>query len=127
MPCWRNSRTWRTEKAMTSSGTAKVTLPADTQIMIRREFDAPARLVWRAYTTPDLIKRWWAGERGTVTTADVDLRVGGRWRYVLVANGGFEGPFHGQYREIVANERLVSTEGVEGLPDADQQAAQVTT
>jgi uncharacterized protein YndB with AHSA1/START domain len=105
---------------MTSSGTAEVTLPSDTQIMIRREFDAPARLVWKAYTTPELIKRWWAGERGTVTTADVDLRVAGRRRYVLMANGGFEVAFHGEYREIVANERLVSTEAFEGIPDADE-------
>jgi uncharacterized protein YndB with AHSA1/START domain len=111
---------------MTSSGTARVTLPADNQIMITREFDAPARLVWRAYTTPELIKRWWAGERGTVTTAEVDLRVGGRWRYVLVANGGFEVAFHGEYREIVPNERLVNTEAFEGIPDPDGNAALVT-
>jgi uncharacterized protein YndB with AHSA1/START domain len=111
---------------MTSSGTAKVTLPTDTDIMITREFAAPARLVWKAYTTPELIKRWWAGERGTVTTVDVDLRVGGRWRYVLVANGGFEVAFHGEYREIVPNERLVNTEAFEGIPDADERAALVT-
>jgi uncharacterized protein YndB with AHSA1/START domain len=111
---------------MTSSGTAKVTLPSDKQILITREFDAPARLVWKAYTTPELIKRWWAGERGSVTTADVDLRVGGRWRYVMVANGGFEVAFHGEFREIVPNERLVNTEVFEGIPDADEQAALVT-
>jgi uncharacterized protein YndB with AHSA1/START domain len=111
---------------MTSSGTATVTLPTDTQILIRREFDAPARLVWKAYTTPELIKRWWAGEHGKVTIAEVDLRVGGRWRYVLVANGSFEVAFHGEYREIVPFERLVSTEVYEGIPDADEQAALVT-
>lgn len=111
---------------MTSSGTAVVTLPTDTQIMITREFDAPARLVWKAYTTPELIKRWWAGERGTVTLADVDLRVGGRWRYVMAANGGFEVAFHGEYREIIPDERLVSTEAFEGMPDPDAQAALAT-
>jgi uncharacterized protein YndB with AHSA1/START domain len=111
---------------MTSSGTAKVTLPSDKQILITRGFDAPARLVWKAYTTPELIKRWWAGERGSVTTADVDLRVGGRWRYVMVANGGFEVAFHGEFREIVPNERLVNTEAFEGIPDADEHAALVT-
>ncbi|MGC9665249.1 SRPBCC family protein [Planosporangium sp. 12N6] len=111
---------------MTSSGTATVTLPTDTRIMITREFDAPARLVWKAYTTPDLIRRWWGGERGTVTVADVDLRVGGRWRYALVANGGFEVAFHGEYREIVPAERLVNTEVYEGIPDAEEQAALVT-
>ncbi len=111
---------------MTTNGTATVTIPTDTQIMITREFDAPARLVWKAYTTPELIKRWWGGQRGTVTTADVDLRVGGQWRYVLIANGGFEVAFHGEYREIVPKERLVNTEAFEGIPDADEKAALVT-
>jgi uncharacterized protein YndB with AHSA1/START domain len=59
---------------------AVVTLPASTQIMITRQFDAPRHLVYRAWTTPDLIRRWWAGDRGTVTSAEVDLRPGGRWR-----------------------------------------------
>ena len=63
--------------AMTSSGTAKVTLPADTQILITREFDAPKHLVYQAWTTPELVKRWWSGERGEVTLAEIDLRVGG--------------------------------------------------
>jgi uncharacterized protein YndB with AHSA1/START domain len=103
----------------TTSGTAVVTLPTDTQILITREFAAPRRLVYRAYTEPELIKRWWAGERGKVTIAEVDLRVGGSWRYVLIANGGFEVGFHGEYREIVPNERLVRTEVYEGMPDAE--------
>src|SRR5256886_5805888 len=105
--------------AMTSSGTAVVTLPTDTQILITREFDAPKHLVYKAYTTPELIKRWWGGDRGEVTLAEVDLRVGGRWRYVMTANGGFEVGFHGEYREIVPNERIVSTEVFEGAPEAE--------
>jgi uncharacterized protein YndB with AHSA1/START domain len=103
--------------AVTSSGTAVVTLPTDTQILITREFDAPKHLVYKAWTTPELIKRWWSGERGEVTLAEVDLRVGGMWRYVTVANGGFEVAFHGEYREIVPNERLVNTEVYEAIPD----------
>ena len=103
---------------VTSSGTAKVALPADNQIVITREFDAPARLVWQAWTTPELVKRWWAAERGEVTSVEVDLRVGGSWRNVMVANGGFEVAFHGEYREIVPHERIVSTEVFEGMPDA---------
>ena len=101
----------------TTSGTAKVTLPADTQILITREFGAPRDLVWRAYTEPELIKRWWAGQKGTVTSVEVDLRVGGTWRYVMVANEGFEVAFHGEFREVVENERLVNTEIYEGAPD----------
>ena len=95
---------------MTSSGSAVVTLPADTQILITREFDAPRDLVWRAWTTPQLIERWWAGKRGEVQSVEVDLRVGGKWRYVMVSNEGLEVAFHGEYREIVPNERLVYTE-----------------
>jgi uncharacterized protein YndB with AHSA1/START domain len=112
--------------ATTSSSTAKVTLPADNQILITREFNAPARLVWKAFTTPELIKRWWSGDRGQVTSAEVDLRVGGKWRYVMTANGGFEVGFHGEYREIVPVERLVSTEAFEGMPDPDEHAALCT-
>jgi uncharacterized protein YndB with AHSA1/START domain len=111
---------------MASNGTAKVTLPADNQILITREFDAPRRLIWRAYTEPELIKRWWSGDRGAVTSADVDLRVGGTWRYVMTANGGFEVAFHGEYREIDAPERLVNTEAFEGIPDPDANAALCT-
>ena len=110
----------------TTSGTAKVTLPADTQILITREFGAPRRNVWRAYTDPELIKRWWAGDKGTVTSAEVDLRVGGRWRYVMTANGGFEVAFRGEYREIAEPERLVNTEIFEGIPDPDDHVGVIT-
>lgn len=102
----------------TSSGTAVVTLPADDQILITREFDAPRHLVYKAFTTPELVKRWWSAKRGEVTVAEIDLRVGGKWRYVMVAEGGLEVGFHGEYLEIVPNERIVSTEVFEGMPDA---------
>jgi uncharacterized protein YndB with AHSA1/START domain len=105
--------------AMASSGAAVVTLPAETQILITREFAAPARLVWRAWTTPELIARWWAGQRGRVTSVEVDLRVGGRWRYVMVTDDGFEVAFHGEYREVAPHERLVSTEVYEGMPEGE--------
>lgn len=103
---------------MTHSGKAKVTLPADDQYLIEREFDAPKHLVWQALTTPELVRRWWGGQRGEVTLAEIDLRVGGRWRYVMVAaEGGFQVGFHGEYRELVPAERIVSTEVFEGLPE----------
>ena len=108
---------------MGSSGTAKVTLPTETQILITREFDAPKHLVYKAWTTPELIKRWWSGDHGIVTSAEVDLHVGGRWRYVMAANSGFQVAFHGEYREIVTNERIVSTEVFEGMPGAEEAAA----
>ena len=114
-------------EAMTSSGKATVELPTDTQILITRAFDAPKHLVYRAYTEPELIKRWWSGERGEVTSVEVDLRVGGTWRYVMTANEGFEVAFHGTYREIVPDERLVNTELFEGAPDVTEDDATVNT
>ena len=82
--CWKTSSRRRKEMAVTSSGTATVTLPTDEQILITREFDAPKHLVYKAWTTPELVKRWWNANRGEVTIAEIDLRVGGRWRYVMV-------------------------------------------
>jgi uncharacterized protein YndB with AHSA1/START domain len=104
--------------AVTSSNRARVTLPTDEQILITREFDAPKHLVYKAYTTPDLVRRWWHANRGEITVCEIDLRVGGGWRYVMTARGEFEVGFHGEYREIVPNERIVSTEVYEGAPDA---------
>jgi uncharacterized protein YndB with AHSA1/START domain len=105
--------------AVTSSGTATVSLPTDEQILITREFAAPKDLVYKAWTTPELVRRWWHAKRGEVTVAEIDLRVGGKWRYVMVTEDGFEVGFHGEYREIVPNERIVSTEVYEGAPQAE--------
>ena len=104
---------------MASSGTATVELPTEDQILITREFAAPKHLVYEAFTTPEHVRRWWSANRGEVTVADIDLRVGGTWRYAMVTEDGFEVAFHGEYREIVPNERIVSTEVFEGMPDAE--------
>jgi uncharacterized protein YndB with AHSA1/START domain len=88
-------------EAMTTSGSAKVTLPTDEQILITREFDAPRHLVYKAYTTPELVRRWWSAG------------------HVMIANQGFEVGFHGEYREIVPDERIVSTEVYEGMPEGE--------
>jgi len=111
------------------SGKAKVTLPTDEQIQITRDFDAPRHLVYKAWTTPELVKRWWGAKRGEVTVAEIDLRVGGKWRYVGVTPDGFEVAFHGEYREIVPNERLVTTEVYEGMPEgvSEEDAATLNT
>jgi uncharacterized protein YndB with AHSA1/START domain len=110
----------------TSSGRAKVTLPADTQILITRDFDAPRHLVWRAYTEPELVSRWWPGRRGEMKSAEIDLRVGGKWRYVMVAHEGFEVAFNGEFREIVQDERIVNTEAFEGAPGTEPALVTVT-
>lgn len=106
-----------------SGGKAVVTLPTDTQIKITREFVAPKHLVYKAWTTPDLIKRWWGAKRGVVNLAEVD---GGKWRYLSTTDRGFEVGFHGVFREVVANERLVYTEVYEGVPGGDDDPAVVT-
>jgi uncharacterized protein YndB with AHSA1/START domain len=105
--------------AVPTSGTAILTLPADEEILVTRDFDAPKHLVYKAWTTPELVSRWWPGRRGKMTSAEIDLRVGGSWRYVMVAHGGYEVAFRGEFREIVENERIVNTEIFEGMPDGD--------
>lgn len=111
-----------------NSGKAVVTTIGDKQIEVVREFDAPKHLVYRAYTEPDLIRRWWAGRRASVTAAESDLRVGGSYRYAARAKEGFEEgfevalrevAFRGTFKEVVANERLVYTEIFEAQPQEE--------
>ena len=115
--------------AATSSGTATVTLPTDEQILITREFDAPRHLVYKAMTTPELVRRWWHAKRGDVTACEIDLRVGGKWRYAMVTPDGFEVAFHGEYVELVPDERIVTREVYEGLPEGvtEEQGSTVNT
>jgi uncharacterized protein YndB with AHSA1/START domain len=119
MSYWKTSNYKEQEMTVTTSNRATVTLPTDEQILITREFNAPRHLVYRAYTTPELVRRWWHANRGEVTLVEIDLRVGGRWRYVMTVCGGPKVGFHGEYREIVPNERIVSTEVYEGAPAAE--------
>jgi uncharacterized protein YndB with AHSA1/START domain len=113
--------------AATARHSAVVTLPTDTQILITREFDAPRHLVYRAWTTPELVRRWWHAQRGEVTVAEIDLRVGGHWRYAMMAHGEFEVAFHGEFREVVPDERIVRTEIYEAFPDASALSTETFT
>lgn len=94
----------------------KLSLPTDLEIEMTRDFDAPRELIFRAYTDPVLIPRWWGPRRYTTTVDEMDVRVGGKWRYVQVGEDGQEFAFHGEFREIVPPERLVSTFEFEGMP-----------
>jgi uncharacterized protein YndB with AHSA1/START domain len=112
-------------------GSAVVTLPTDTSILITRQFDAPAAAIFEAFTTPELVKRWWGFDTSVWEVCEIDLRVGGAWRYVI-KEGDMEVGFHGVYREIDAPHRLVSTEAFEGLAamgitDDPDEAASVNT
>jgi len=112
---------------LTRNGSAKVTLPADDRILITREFDSPPGLVYKAWTTPELVMRWWAGDHGEMVRADIDLRVGGGWRYVMRTGGGGEIAFHGEFQELVPGERIVTTEVFEGVPEPDELVLNVVT
>jgi uncharacterized protein YndB with AHSA1/START domain len=102
------------------SKTVEVSLPSDTEILITRWFRASMEVIYRAWTTPNLVRRWWGAGRGTVNV-EMDFRVGGRWRYVLVADDGSQFAFTGVYREIVPWQRIVYTEIFEDEPDAEAQ------
>jgi uncharacterized protein YndB with AHSA1/START domain len=86
-----------------------VTLPSDTEILLVREFEAPRRLVWEAMTKPELVKQWWGPRGSELSLCEIDLRVGGAWRFVSRADDGTEHPFKGVYKEISPPERVVQT------------------
>ena len=96
--------------------TSKLSLPSDREIVGSRIMDAPPELVFKAYTDPDLIPRWWGPRRYATTVDKMDLRPGGVWRFVHRAADGGEYAFNGVYREIVPPKRLVYTFNYEGAP-----------
>jgi uncharacterized protein YndB with AHSA1/START domain len=108
-----------------NSGSFEVTTPSNEEIRMTRLFDAPRELVFEVMTRPEHVKRWWGclGEGYSVPVCEIDLRVGGRWRFVNRHPKG-EAAFHGEYREIAPPGRLVFTEIFEEFPDA---VSEVTT
>lgn len=103
----------------TRNGSATVTLPSDTEILITRIFDAPRSLVWEALTTPRHLLRWWGPDWCPLVRCTIDLRPGGAWRYVSRDADGNELAWSGTYRDIVAHERIISTEVFESFPEAE--------
>lgn len=98
--------------------TFTVTTPSDEEVRMTRLFDAPRALVFEAMSRPEHVKRWWGclGEGYSVPVCEIDLRLGGRWRFVNRHPKG-EAAFHGEYREIAPPARLVFTEIFEDFPD----------
>src|SRR6187455_1353107 len=96
----------------------QVTTPSDKVIRMTRVFDAPRQLVFEVMSKPEHVKQWWGrlGEGYSVPVCEVDLRVGGKWRFVNRHPKG-EAAFHGEYREIAPPSRLVFTEIFEAFPD----------
>jgi uncharacterized protein YndB with AHSA1/START domain len=103
-----------------NSNSFKVTTPSDQEIRMTRLFDAPRSLVFEAMTKPEHVRRWWGclGEGYSVSVCEIDLRPGGRWRFVSRHPRG-EAAFHGEYREIAPPSRLVFTEIFEEFPDSE--------
>lgn len=97
-----------------NSETFTVTTPSDTEIQFTRLFDAPRHLVFEAMSKPEHIKRWWGnlGEGYSVPVCEVDLMVGGKWRFVNRHPKG-DAEFSGVYREINPPGRVVFTDGVQ--------------
>src|SRR5262245_28848208 len=103
-----------------SPGAATLSMPSDRELVITRDFNAPRRLVFDAMTKPEYVKRWWGIRKMPMVSCEIDLRVGGAWRYVVRdVDSGTDHAFSGEYREIVAPERLVSTERYEPIPNSD--------
>lgn len=91
---------------------AEASLPSDTEVLVKRSFDAPAKLVWRAYVEPDLMRRWCGSTPGwSMTVCEMDMRVGGtyQWRWRSDENG-MEFGFTGEVLEITEHERIVHTQ-----------------
>ena len=87
-----------------------ITTPGDREIVVRRTFDAPRDLVFLCYSKPELLRRWYGLPDWTMTVCEIDFRVGGKWRFVTRAPGGFEMGASGIYRTIEPPVRVVSTE-----------------
>jgi uncharacterized protein YndB with AHSA1/START domain len=104
-----------------------LTMPSDTEIVITRSFNAPARLVFEAWTKPEHVKRWYGLQFLTMTVCEIDLRVGGKWRYVLQGPDGSEHGFSGEYKEITPPERFVYSEGYEAMPGHDYLVTTIFT
>jgi uncharacterized protein YndB with AHSA1/START domain len=111
-----------------NSHTFKVTTPSDREIRLTRLFDAPRALVFEAMTKPEHVRQWWGrlGEGYSVPVCEIDLRPGGKWRFVNRHPQG-EAEFYGEYREITPPDRVVFTEIYAPFPDAGSVVTAVFT
>ena len=112
-----------------NSDSFQVTTPSDREIRMTRLFDAPRHLVFEAMSKPEHITQWWGhlGEGYSVPVCEVDLRVGGAWRFVNRTPKGELVAFYGVYREIAPPERVVFTEIFEQFPDTESVVTAVLT
>ncbi len=111
---------------MKNTGTLKVTTPSDREIVLTRIFDAPRELVFDAFSKPELLKRWFGPRGWSLTVCEVDLRVGGGFRFVLQGPNGRTMGMRGIYREIARPERSVHMESFDDYPGESQVTAVFT-
>lgn len=104
-----------------------LTMPSGREIVLARTFDAPRALVWKAATDPKHVPHWWGPRGFTLPVCEIDLRVGGSWRYVNRDRAGKDHPFKGIYLEIVPPLRIVQTEIYDVEPWSDSEAMVTTT
>jgi uncharacterized protein YndB with AHSA1/START domain len=96
---------------MMNASTLTIATPSDREIAMTRVFAAPARLVYDAHTKPELLKRWLGVFGGwSLSTCEIDLRVGGKYRWVWSKGSGTEMGMGGTYKDLVTNARIVATE-----------------
>ena len=113
----------RTEQTVQQLGNDRTTAYADgDELVIERIFDAPRDLVWRVLTDPDRVTNWWGPHGYTTTVEEMDVRPGGRWRWINHTTGGEDAPFKGEYLEVVPPERIVQTQ-IFDVPGFDDRAA----
>jgi uncharacterized protein YndB with AHSA1/START domain len=110
---------------MKNTGSLKVTTPSEREIVLTRVFDAPRHLVWDAFTKPELLMRWFGPRDWSLVVCEVDLKVGGGFRFVLRGPDGREMGMRGTYREIVPGERSIHIESFDDFPGGDSTVTTV--
>jgi uncharacterized protein YndB with AHSA1/START domain len=111
---------------MKSTDTLQVTTPSERQVVLTRVFDAPRQMVFDAFSKPELLKRWFGPRGWSLETCEVDLRVGGGFRFVLAGPNGARMGMRGVYTEIAPPERSVHIESYDDYPGESQVTAVLT-
>ncbi|MEO8028750.1 MAG: SRPBCC family protein [Bryobacteraceae bacterium] len=112
---------------MKNLGTLSVTTPSDREVLLTRVFDAPRHLVYDAFTKPELLKRWFGPRGWSLAVCEIDLRVGGGFRFVMQGPNGETMGMRGVYRELTPPDRSVHVESFDDYPDSESVVTAVFT
>lgn len=105
--------------ARPSAGKTVIVKCAERELVIERVFDAPRELVFKAWTKPEYLRRWWGPEGFTVPVCEMDFRAGGVFRFIFRGPDGNDFPFHGSFVEIVTPEKIVFQGNIHDVPGQD--------